>query len=55
MMCMNLSDIADLNIKNSYQCCIISGTSKNEAVNVMEITDLREKKQQKFIVIYKNG
>ena len=54
MMCMNISDIAVFNIKNSYHRCIISGISKNEAVNLMEITNLREKKQ-KFIVIYKNG
>ena len=34
MMSMNLSSIALLNIKGSDYCCIISGISKNEAINL---------------------
>ena len=42
MMSMNLSDIAVWNIKGSDYCCIISGISKNEDINVMQNTDLTE-------------
>ena len=42
MMSMNLSDIAFLNIKGSDYCCIISGISKNEDINVMQNTALTE-------------
>ena len=41
MMSMNLSDIAFLN-KGSDYCCIISGISKNEDINVTQNTDLTE-------------
>ena len=34
MMSMNLSDIAVLNIKGSDYYCIISGSSKTEAINL---------------------
>ena len=40
---MNLSDIAILNIKSANYHCIISGTSKNEAINLMPSVDLTEK------------
>ena len=43
MMSMNLSDIAILNIKGSDYCCIISGISKSEAINLMQNTDLTKK------------
>ena len=43
MMCMNLRNIAILNIKDSNYCCIISGISKTEAINIMKNTDLKEK------------
>ena len=43
MMSMNLSDIAILNIKGSDYCCIISGISKNEVINLMQNTNLTEK------------
>ena len=43
MMSVNLSDIATLNIHGAYYCCIISGISKNEAINVMQNIDLIEK------------
>ena len=36
IMSMNLCDIAILNTKGSVYCCIISGISKNEAINLME-------------------
>ena len=42
MMSMKLSDIAILNIKSADYCCFISGISKNEAINLMENTDLTE-------------
>ena len=40
MMSMSLSDITILNIKNADYCCIISGISKNEAINLMQNTNL---------------
>ena len=43
MMSMNLSDIAILNIKRSNYCCIISGISKSEAINLMQNINLTEK------------
>ena len=35
-----LSDIAILNINGSNLCCIISRTSKNDAINLMQNIDL---------------
>ena len=43
MICMNLSDIAILNIKSADYCFIISRISKNEAINLMQNVDLTEK------------
>ena len=43
MMSMSLSDIAILNIKGSDYCCIISGISKDGAMNFMQNVDLNEK------------
>ena len=43
MMSINLSDIAILNIKGSYYCCIISLISKNGAINLMQNADLTKK------------
>ena len=43
MISMNLSDIAVLNIKGSDYRCIISLISKNDAMNLMQNTDLTEK------------
>ena len=40
---MNLSDIAILNIEDSDNCCIISGISKNKAINVMQESNLTQK------------
>ena len=45
MMSMNLSDIAILSIKSAGYCCIISGISKSQAINVMQSTDLIEKRE----------
>ena len=39
MMSMNLSNIAILNIRGADCCCIISGISKSEAVNLMQNTN----------------
>ena len=43
MMSMNLSNIAILNIKGSDYRCVISGISKNEAINLIQNADLTEK------------
>ena len=43
MMSMNLSDIAVLNIKGSDNRCIISLISKNDALNLLQNTDLTVK------------
>ena len=40
---MNLSDIAVLNIKGSDYRCIISLISKNDALNLLQNTDLTVK------------
>ena len=42
-MSINLSDIAILIIKGSDYCCIISGISKNDAINLMPNVGLTEK------------
>ena len=42
MMSMNLSNIYILSIKNADYRCIISGTSKGEAINLLQNTDLTE-------------
>ena len=44
-MFMNLSNIAILNIKVSDYCCIISRTSKSEAINLIENADFTEKSE----------
>ena len=43
MMSKNLSDIAILNIKGVDYCCIISGISKSEVINLMQNADLTKK------------
>ena len=43
LMSMNLSDIAILKFKGSCYCCIISGNSKNENINLIQNIDLTEK------------
>ena len=45
MMSMNLSDIAILNTKGTDYCCIISGISKSEAINLMHHINLNKKAQ----------
>ena len=40
MMSMNYCGIAILNIISVNYCCIISGISKSEAINLMQNTDL---------------
>ena len=40
MMSINLINIAILNIRGSDYCCIISLISKNEAIKLMQKTDL---------------
>ena len=44
MISMNLSDIAILKFKGSDYRCVISGISKNEAINLMQNADLTEKR-----------
>ena len=43
MVSVNLSDIAILNIKGSDYGCIASFITKNEAINLLQNTDLIEK------------
>ena len=43
MVSANLSDIAILYSKGSDYCCIISLTSKNEDINLLQNADLTEK------------
>ena len=43
MMSVNLSDIDILNIKGADYRCIIGLISKNEAINLLQNTDLTEK------------
>ena len=43
MISMNLNDIAVLNIKSSDYCCIVSLISNNEAINLLQNSDLTEK------------
>ena len=45
MISINLSDIAILNIKSADCCCIISGISKSEAINLMQNIDLTKKSE----------
>ena len=52
MMDMNLTNIALLTIKSANYCCIISGISKSETINVLQNIDLIEKKWN--ILNYKN-
>ena len=40
MMSMSLKDIAILNIKGADYCCIISRSSKSEAINLKQNIDL---------------
>ena len=56
---MNLSDIRTLNIKGSDYHCIMSRTSKNDSINLMQNVDLIKKsvtlQNINFFIIYKNG
>ena len=59
MMSMNLKNIAILNIKVVDYHCIITEIRRNEAISVIQNTDLNEKRgtlqnTKKFIFIYKN-
>ena len=49
---MNLTNIPILNIKGANYCCIISGISKSEAINLMQNIDLTKKKRN--IIKYVN-
>ena len=40
---MNLNDIAIFNIKGSYHCCIITGISTSEAIELLQNIDLTKK------------
>ena len=48
MMSVNLSDIANFNIRGYDYCCIISLISKNEAINLMQNADLNEKEAEHY-------
>ena len=49
---MNLSDISILNIKNADYCCIFSGISKSDAINLMKNIDLTKKAEHYKTKIY---
>ena len=56
---MNLKNIAILNIKVADYHCIITEIRRNEAISVIQNTDLNEKRgtlqnTKKFIFKYKN-
>ena len=53
MMSMNLSDTSILKIKNFNYLCIISGTSKSEAMNLLQNIDLGFNLNEKNIENYK--
>ena len=40
---MNLSDIAIISIKGSDYCCTISGNTKSEAIDLMQVIDSTKK------------
>ena len=44
-MCINLNDIAILNIRGVDYRCIINGISKSDGVNVLQNTDMTEKEE----------
>ena len=44
VMSVNLSDIAILNIKDSYYYCIISLFSTNEVIDLLQNAELTEKR-----------
>ena len=52
MISMKLSNIAVLSIKGADYCCIITGISKSEAINLMQNIFLSKKKWD--IIKYKN-
>ena len=43
MMSMNLSNIAILDINGDDYCCIITGISNSEAINLIQNIDLSKK------------
>ena len=45
MMLVNLRNLAVLKIQNVDYCFILSGTSKSEARNLLQNTDLTEKSE----------
>ena len=51
MMSMNLNDIAILNIFNVSYCCIINGTSKSEAINLLENAIFSNKFMASLLVV----
>ena len=42
MMPINIDDIAILNIRGVFYCCIITGISKSDAVNLQQNANLTE-------------
>ena len=44
MMSINLNGIAILSINGSDCCCTINGISKSDAINVLQNTDLTERR-----------
>ena len=44
MISINLDDIAILNIRGGDYCCIITGITRNEAINLLQNADLTKKR-----------
>ena len=42
ILCLNLSDIAIITVKNVYYCCIIHDINKSEAINLLENSMLED-------------
>ena len=51
VMIMNINNIAILNIHGNDFCCVISGISKSEVVNLLQKADFNEKSGTLKIII----
>ena len=41
VLCLNISDIGIITVKNADYCCIIHNISKSEAINLLENVELK--------------
>ena len=54
VLCINISDIATITVKNVDYCCIIHNISKSEAINLLENSVLEDREYIKKIVLILN-